>query len=253
MATADATTVYDDQVTFVVTSCGRPELLARTLTTFVEHNSYPIARYVLIEDSGDHEMRQWLEREYGAFFDVILFNEPRLGQIKSVDRAYSLIDTPYIFHCEDDFEFFRSGFVEESLSVLKHDSKAITVWMRSLWDCKKHKLGERIQYTPDGVMYREVLPKVSHKETWYGFTFNPGLRRLADYELIKPFAGVGHELEINYAYENLGFHGLVLEEGATRHIGAGHHVSDVGESLYRRIKVELRRRRRARRERKAHR
>lgn len=253
MAPSDTTTVHNDKITFVVTSCGRPELLARTLRTFVEHNTYPIARYVLVEDSGDHEMRNWLEREYGTFFDLILFNEPRLGQIKSVDRAYSVIDTPYIFHCEDDFEFFRPGFVEESLSVLKHDRKAVTVWMRSLWDCKKHKLGERIQYTPDRVMYRELLPKVSHKETWYGFTFNPGLRRLEDYELVKPFNALGHELEINYAYHNLGFHGLVLEEGATRHIGAGHHVSDVGEPWHRRIRVALRRRRRARRERKAYR
>ena len=246
-------TSSEEGVTFVVTSCNRPKLLARTLDSFVACNTYPITRFILAEDSGDRDMLEFVQQRYGDLFDTILFNEPRLGQIRSVDRAYAEVDTPYVFHCEDDFEFLRPGFVEESLSVLKHDPKAITVWMRHLWDCKKHALSERIQYTNDGVMYRYVLPKKSHNEIWHGFTFNPGLRRLADYERIKPLAKVGHELQINNRYHELGLHGVVLEEGATRHIGAGHHVSDVGEPWHRRIRMELRRRRRARRERRAYR
>jgi hypothetical protein len=236
-------------VTFVITSCGRPDLLRQTLDSFVAHNSHPVARYILIEDSGDREMYEFLQRNYGELLDRIIFNEPRLGQIKSVDRAYAEVETPYIFHCEDDFEFFRSGFVEESLSVLRHDPAAITVWLRHLWDCKRHKIGPRIQYTADGVMYRHVLPKVSHGETWHGFTFNPALRRTADYRRIGPFADIGHELQIDQAYQKLGFHGVVLEEGATAHIGHGRHVSDAGEPVHRRVRDYLRRRRRERRER----
>ena len=243
----------DDGVTFVLTSCGRPELLKQTLDSFIACNTHPVARHILVEDSGSQEMLDFVHRHYGNLFDEILFNEPRLGQIRSVDRAYARVDTPYIFHCEDDFEFFRSGFIEESLSVLKHDPTAITVWLRHLWDCKKHELGDRIQYTDDRVMYRNVLPKRSRKTTWHGFTFNPGLRRLADYHRIKPFCDIGHELQINNRYHELGFHGVVLEEGATRHIGAGHHVSDIGEPWLRRVRIELRRRRHARRERKARR
>lgn len=242
-----------DGITFVVTSCGRPELLARTMESFLAQNTYPVARFILIEDSGDREMLEFIDKHFGHVFDTVLFNEPRLGQIRSVDRAYAEVDTPYIFHCEDDFEFFREGFMEESLSVLRHEPQAITVWMRHLWDCKKHKLSERIQYTEDGVMYRHVLPKMSHKETWHGFSFNPGLRRLADYERIKPFAAIGHELQINYRYHDMGFHGVVLEEGATCHIGGGHHVSDVSESWYQRIRTKLRRRRHALRERRSYR
>ena len=246
-------TTSEDGITFVVTSCGRPELLAQTIDSFRSHNTFPIARYILIEDSGETKMVEFVKERFGDLFDTVLFNDPRLGQIRSVDRAYEAVDTPYIFHCEDDFEFFRGGFMEESLSVLRHDPKAVTVWLRHLWDCKKHKLSERIQYTDDGVMYRHVLPKISHRETWHGFTFNPGLRRLADYRQVEPFARIGHELQINYRYHELGFHGVVLEEGATRHIGGGHHVTDVGEPWHRRLKTELRRRRRARRERRAQR
>lgn len=240
----------EDGITFVVTSCARPELLARTLDSFQAFNTCPITRYIVVEDSGQPDMLEFLERRYGNLFDDILFNDTRLGQIKSIDRAYAQIDTPYIFHCEDDYEFFRSGFIEDSLSVLKYDPGAITVWLRNLWECNRHKFELRIRYTDTGVMYRRVLPKVSQKHTWYGFTFNPGLRRRADYDRIKPYNMVGHELEINYAYHALGFHGVTLEEGAARDIGRGHHVADVGEPLHRRMRDHLRRRRREWRERR---
>ena len=35
--------------------------------------------------------------------------------IKSIDSVYSTIDTEYIFHCEDDWEFYDSSFIEKSL------------------------------------------------------------------------------------------------------------------------------------------
>lgn len=245
-----AMTDLSDEITFVLTSCGRPDLLRQTLDSFNAYNTYPIARFILIEDSGDRQMHDFLQSQYGDLLDVILFNDPPLGQIRSIDRAYAHVETPYIFHCEDDFEFFRAGFIEESLSVLRQDPDAITVWMRHLWDCKRHKIGPRIQYTSDGVMYRHILPKVSHGETWHGFTFNPSLRRTEDYRRIAPFADIGHELQINYAYHEAGFHGVVLEEGATAHIGHGRHVVDASEPAYRRLRDYLRRRRRERRERR---
>ena len=44
--------------------------------------------------------------------DILIFNENRQGQIKSVDYAYSMVETPYIFHLEDDWEFYESYFIE---------------------------------------------------------------------------------------------------------------------------------------------
>lgn len=238
------------EVTFVITSCGRPELLARTLDSFLKNNDAPIARYVLVEDSARPDVHGYIRERYGHVFDHLLFNEQNIGQISSIDRAYALVDTPYLFHCEDDFEFLRPGFIQESLSVLRHEPEAISVWLRHLWDCNKHKFSERIQYTPDGAMYRHVLPKIKRNASWYGFTFNPGLRRTADYRRVAPFSEIGHELEINYRYHELGYHGVVLEEGAAQHVGAGHHVGDSREPWTRRLRLAIRGRRHRRRERK---
>lgn len=42
----------NQEVTLFITSCGRPELLKRTLESFVKFNTYPIKEAILCEDSG---------------------------------------------------------------------------------------------------------------------------------------------------------------------------------------------------------
>lgn len=101
------------EITFVLTSCGRFDLLAETMVTFLEHNTAPIARWIVVEDSGNDNVRTVLGGVDAPL--EFLVNDPPVGQIRSIDRAYALVDTPYVFHCEDDWRFFRAGFVEESL------------------------------------------------------------------------------------------------------------------------------------------
>ena len=112
--------------TFVLTSCGRFDLLAETMLTFLACNAAPIARYLIVEDSGDASVRDVL----GGLDIAIEFlvNDPPRGQMASIDRAYAKVDTPYVFHCEDDWRFLRGGFIEESRVVLdaRDDVAAVT-------------------------------------------------------------------------------------------------------------------------------
>ena len=41
----------------------------------------------------------------------IIYNDVNIGQCKSIDKAYELVDTEYIFHCEDDWEFTSPNFI----------------------------------------------------------------------------------------------------------------------------------------------
>lgn len=211
-------------ITVVLTSCGRMDLLHRTLESFHHFNTASIARIVVIEDSADPACRSYIEEHLSQYIDLFLFNEHKLGQIRSVDKAYSHVDTPLIFHCEDDFVFYRPGFIEDSLDVLAAEPRIITVWLNELWDVNRHQLERRIRTTSTGVMYRKILPKEAKNGWWYGFSFRPGLRRTSDYERVKPFASIGHEHEINLKYHELGFFAAVLELGAVEHIGANRRV-----------------------------
>ncbi len=101
----------------MLTSCGRFDLLAECLSSFLTHNDAYVSRYIVIEDSGDTTIAERVRK-----FDLpieVLINDPPQGQIASIDRAYTSITTPYIFHCEDDWRFTRSGFIEEFESAVR--------------------------------------------------------------------------------------------------------------------------------------
>ena len=110
--------------TVVLTSCGRFDLLERTLTSLLSRLTGPLAGIVLIEDSGDPAVHDVVSRFGGI---EVIVNDPPLGQIKSIDRAYSRVETEWIFHCEDDWEFCRDGFIEESFDILKEFERFSTV------------------------------------------------------------------------------------------------------------------------------
>ena len=73
-----------EKVTFVLTSCGRLDLLEQTLNSFLRYNNYPIERYIIVEDSADievYEKCKELNERFGNIFEFI-FNEEKLGQTR---------------------------------------------------------------------------------------------------------------------------------------------------------------------------
>lgn len=212
-----------NEITLVLTSCGRQELLSRTIHSFNHYNTYPIAKFILIEDSANQRMADFVSATFGKQFEIII-NPKNIGLIKSIDKAYAKVETPYIFHCEDDWVFFRDGFIQESLSILESDPHIFQVWLRHHWDCSSHPIEQNILQTKNGVQYRRL--KQNYNNDWHGFSFNPGLRRLSDYKKIGRYTEIGHELEINHRFKQLGFYSVILEESAVVHIGNDQHILD---------------------------
>ena len=230
---------FTTPVTVVVTACNRIDLLERTLDSFFFFNTYRhVAKVVVVEDGGTPGVNDRLKVKHAGAV-TWLDNETRLGQIAAIDRAYALVDTPYIFHCEEDWEFYETGFVEASMTILEADRKAITVWLRAHDDTMGHPLDENFRGVAktsrgDEVKYRIVA--LDHG-CWHGFSFNPGLRRLEDYRAHFPegFArrfgfdrSNPHEAEakVGDVYRSLGYHAAIADmpAGFVRHVGWGRHV-----------------------------
>ncbi len=112
----------------VITSCGRFDLLRATLASLLPHLEVPPEKIVVVEDSCDGAVEDVVAEFDGAF--EILVNPSKLGQIASIDRAYHRVETPFIFHCEDDWEFFRSGFITESARLLDAEDTVSMVGLR---------------------------------------------------------------------------------------------------------------------------
>lgn len=208
-------------VTLVITSCGRHDLLKRTLESFVLANTYPIAKTIIVEDAG-LEAPNWLT--FSSLGEIVwIKNKRQRGQIWSIDRAYSEVTTPYIFHCEDDWQFDRTlagNFIAESRDILEADKKALQVWIRS-------DAGHPV-HSDDS--YELPYMDQDWNEGWMGFSFNPGLRRLSDWQRIGSYGKhVGYnpqycgELELNHLYGSLDYICPFLR-GIVTHIGGQAHV-----------------------------
>lgn len=232
-------------IALVVTSCGRANLLYRTLTTFSQFNTLVLNEAIIIEDGGlDHD-RESLARMLNLDVErlVLIKNEKNLGQIRSIDRAYEAVKSEYIFHCEDDWEFYNSNFMETSLNILQADPRIFCVWLRAHNDTNGHPICREVHETDGGISYH--LMSKSYKGVWHGFTLNPGLRRRADCLMMGPYIDLplAHELpgrtritesDISIHYHRLGYVGAITscKDGFVRHIGQDHHLANEWESKY---------------------
>lgn len=205
----------------VITSCGRFDLLRMTLNSLLPNLDIPPAKIVITEDSGDETVNEVVADFPGNF--EVLINDTKLGQIASIDRAYQAITTPYIFHCEDDWEFYRSGFLAESARLLSLYPDVSMIALRSRDDLNPLMRSVPTEIS-DGIDFFFYDP--SRHPEYFSYCFNPGLRRLADYKRIAPFARHGHEPDISYAFKKAGFRMAGLENPAVRHIGWDRHVDD---------------------------
>lgn len=212
-------------VTVVLTSCGRPDLLELTIASFDKFNTYPVDRKIIIEDGGADFMAG--TRPDGWHVYCVRDDKGcRVGQISAIDLAYGFVKTPYIFHLEDDWEFYAPGFIERSMEVLENEPKCICVWLRHPADTNGHPV--KMYASKNGTL------QLSTNYKWRGFTFNPGLRRLEDYKRIAPFSHKVKwdrskpwqaEQNIGELYFRLGYYAVIFRGGGyVRHIGNGRHV-----------------------------
>lgn len=207
-------------VSFVLTSCNRFDLLEKTLTSFFKFNTYPITEYIIIEDSHNRDKLEAVLAKFPLVEFTVLHNQLQLGQMKCIDKAYDKVTSEYIFHCEDDWEFYKTGFIEASFEVLNNDDKIVTVWLREQNDTNKHPIEPELFYCNNQVTSYQILQRNYHNShQWHGFTFNPGLRRLKDHQLLAPIGNIAGECEMSQLYFDHGFKAAIFPNGFVRHIG----------------------------------
>jgi hypothetical protein len=216
-------------ISLVITSCGRVELLKRTIASFLKYNDIPISEVILIDDSGDIIVKEEIEKYFNLLgWNVpvnLLFNAKNIGQVKSIDIAYSRVKQPYIFHLENDWEFICCGFMSKSLTILDTCPNVLTVWLRGLLDTNTHPVDDLI-YNTLGVDFR-LMSVNALGGSWHGFTWNPGLRRTIDYKNIGTFADFIYdndfaaltECRIGQWYYERGFRAATLLNKYVKHIG----------------------------------
>jgi hypothetical protein len=227
----------NSNITLVVTSCGRFDLLKKTLDSFVLHNTAPVKRLILTEDSGSDSVYEYIPSELRKTA-LVFINNPKIGQVKSIDLAYSHVDTDYIFHCEDDWLFLRPGFMEESLEILEKNPDILQVRLHN----HQYKSNNLVQLEKRFSHLSTAYYSISGK--WQSLSWNPGLRRIADYNEIDSYeffykkgsTFLDIEGALNSYYTEKNKKAVLLENYAVEHIGDERHIIMEGEIRKKKIK-----------------
>lgn len=219
----------NSDVTMCLTSCNRFGELHRTLESFFKYNTYPL-RHLYISEDGDLARAQevlqcFLEMyELTQYSDNITLYGGEHNQIDSIDKLYSKVETPYIFHCEDDWVFTRSFFIEQSKCILEKSPKIFNVWLRDINSTNLHPLEKLVNIAG----YQCFLLAEHYNSDWHGFTFNPHLFRKSDYvgsyrQLVDsksdPNRKIIPEAVISNHYHGLGYRSVILPMAYCYHIG----------------------------------
>jgi hypothetical protein len=223
-------------VTICLTSCGRWHLLEKTISSLVTYwDGEPPAAFYIHDDSGEinqklmGELDRFLMRHWQIMADWTFTN--REGQPQAIDKTYQLVQTKYIFHCEDDWEFYNTGFIGDSRSVLEAEPKCACVWIRHPNDRNGHNVLPGVKLTKQGVRYQQLAHRF--KGDWHGMTWSPGLRRLSDYIAMGKFSDMCEwrsndhiisEKQYNKKYYEAGYVGMCLCRGFVKHIGHLHSI-----------------------------
>lgn len=206
------------EVSLVITSCGRFDLLEKTLDSFFEKNTYPIKKIIITEDSTEGNKLKKLVSKYKNQNFHLIVNETRLGQLKCIDKAYKEVDTEYVFHCEDDWQFLKEGFIEKSMELLENDKKIFMIGLRDKNDFKSDFFKNGNYISKYGNFY-EVEAEV--------FSYNPGLRRKKDCDLFglhEKLYNQKYEEVLSQFYKEKGYTSIYFQEKYVEHIGDKRHV-----------------------------
>jgi hypothetical protein len=161
----------------VVTACNRNALLRTTLDSFIKYADVKPVATIIIEDGGA-EYPAWLDCDHqknNLPNKTYIRNDPKLGQVASIDLAYSKVETDLILHAEEDWDFLATGFIRESYNILREYSGISQVNLR----------GPNWGHTLiDDPRYPFKIAEPGWGGGYGGLAWNPGLRRLSDYKKV---------------------------------------------------------------------
>lgn len=204
----------------ILTSCGRYDLLDITISSFLTHADIVPTKFIVYDDYGWNNASESLKQQYTSLaekYPNISFHagDVRIGQINALDWLMQHVDAEYYMTLEDDWEFYKTGFMQKSIDILSQHPDIIQCWLREVNDTNGHPIIKM-----DG-----LYSFMSTKHQWKGFSFNPAVRRLADY---KPYSSIAKfnpsdpasaEKKIGEYYFKKGFRACIINEGFVKHIG----------------------------------
>jgi len=207
-------------ITFSITTCKRFELFEKTINSFLECclDKNLISEWICVDDNSTEYDREQMREKY-PFFKFIHKDISGKGHPQSMNIIREIVNTPYLFHMEDDFLFFeKRNYLSECLEVINSDN--------FIGQCLINKnyaeissgieiKGGEFKTTEQGLRYyvHEYCSNESQKCLWYQkhgnsphcnywphFSFRPSLIKTDVFKVIGMFNSNAPHFEMEYAY-----------------------------------------------------
>ncbi|MEM9855686.1 MAG: hypothetical protein AAF841_14755, partial [Pseudomonadota bacterium] len=157
----------------------RPRELRATAQSMGDELRYlPV---LAVNDFGDQETNDTFHDVFprGRLIDL----GGHVGHIKALRALYREVETPYVFHCEDDWTFTRSNFLDECIAILDQTPEISQVVLRKADDIR-HAREAGPELSVETHAGTEIFRLDDRDEVWFCFTFNPHVARLSDWQSI---------------------------------------------------------------------
>ena len=150
-------------------------------------------------------------------------NAPKLGQLRSIDRLYATLTTPYVVHLEDDWGFTRSLDLESVIRFLeaRPDISVVCIAHR-IYDPRYGTSAHTTRH--EGVDY--LVWDLNAHPKWFSYSFNPSVARLAFWRECRSFARFVTEEDLSKFCKERGLRIAMVVPGIADHIGDDRHAPD---------------------------
>lgn len=224
-------------VTLTITTCKRYDLFERTINSFIQccEDLHLISHWICVDDNSNDADRELMRQKY-PFFQFIFKDEASKGHPQSMNLILKSVHTPYFFHLEDDWEFFRPGtYIQDCLEVLSQNpSFGQCLLNRNYMELHTDTIqGGFFNKTENGLIYfihehepnNEVFQSkygfVSNCAYWPHYSLRPGLNRTQAILHTGVYSTTANhfEMEFSYRYAKLGYKTTFLDWVSCQHIG----------------------------------
>lgn len=175
-----------DNLTFTITTCRRLSLFMRTMESFLLtcEDKDKIKRWIVVDDHSSLNDISYMENRY-PFLEI--HNSPGIGQAASINHLHSLVTSDWTFHCEDDWEFVKSGkYITHLFDIAKQNERIKNVTLRNWEGDIRQSRNKQFNYNLHKYRSEYVDQAIIDKTNcrWYGYTFNPGIHHIPTIQML---------------------------------------------------------------------
>lgn len=135
-------------LSWTVLTDGRQHYIEEALPSWINYFDKIIDKKFIIDDSGDREYREWLQKTFPSF-KIIPVGPDRCGYSLAMKKVFNTIKTyscDYCLHLEDDFILHKPFDITKVVEIMEANKRVAQVsLMRQPWYHNEHEHGGVIE------------------------------------------------------------------------------------------------------------